>query len=132
MGKDNTNTNQASKEVKASKEEKAPKAPTLAEANNKAQASFNNSSSVDEVVAILMANKGKPMTPAEIALKLGDTADKDQIRRIVFQKSLGLSKKRQAVVEYTRLGAKKPNWIWLLKQNGKNAYACTPVGGTVK
>lgn len=108
------------------KETKPQKQLSLEEANNQARAQLSSSASMEEVIKVLIANKGKAITPEAIALAIGDTADKDVIRRTVFQKTFGLSKKRNAVKEITV--GKNKKWIWLIKVDGKNAYALTNPG----
>ena len=108
------------------KQKNTQKPVSLEDANTAAQANIGQTTSREEVIKILAANRGQAMTPEAIATAIGGNADKDRIRREVFQKSLGLAKGRNGVVEVDCDGGKA--WVHLTKSDGRNAYTLTKVG----
>lgn len=98
---------------------------SLEQANQKAKAQFSGGTNANEVFIILLANKGKALSPVELAEKIGETVTPKNVRN-AMQKN-GLSKHQNAVIEADLNG--KRYWIHLTKlTGGRNAYKLTNKG----
>ncbi len=94
----------------------------IQQANEQGKARLSSSTSSIEIFKILLKNKGKSLTPVELAGKLGETVTPKNVRN-AMQKE-GLSKHQNAVI--ARTISSKVYWLHLTKQTGgRNSYKLT-------